>query len=368
MAAIGLPAAAPSAQHDSDVLVVDQVVRRFGDVVAVDRASLSVGAGEIVCLVGPSGCGKTTLLRLVAGLEPPQAGSIRLSGRMVADAGGGLPPEDRGVGLVFQDYALFPHLTVLQNVRFGLARAAPRKQLLRAEAILERVGMAGLAHAYPHTLSGGQQQRVALARALAPEPNVLLMDEPFSGLDLNLRRSVREETLRLLKDAKAATLIVTHDPEEAMHLADRIVLMRQGRIVQTGSPVDLYCRPESAFAAAFFGEVNRLSAKAKGGQVDTPLGLLPAPDLADGEIAEVLVRPEGLSIADASTDPDGVTATIVDAKPIGRWTVAHLVVGGAEGTLQLVMRVPGVRAMNRDTSVAIRTDRSQAFVFRAESR
>ncbi len=364
---MSLPQRLADVTGSAPVLDVAAVTRRFGEVVAVDGVSLSAGPGEIVCLVGPSGCGKTTLLRMVAGLEPLQSGIVRLAGSVVADAGGGQPPEARGVGLVFQDYALFPHLTVLQNVRFGLSRLPARKQIRQASAMLDRVGMGRLSHVFPHTLSGGQQQRVALARALAPEPNLLLMDEPFSGLDLNLRRSVRDETLDILKESGAATLIVTHDPEEAMYLADRIALMREGRIVQIGSPLDLYCRPADAFSAGFFGEVNRLVSTVAGGHAQTPWGPLDAPGLEDGADAAILIRPEALSVTGPS-DPAGAVATVAASKPLGRSTIVHLVVTTPNGPQNLVARIPGMAPAYCDTTVAIRLDPSQAFVFRAESR
>mgnify|MGYP001809880117 FL=1 len=236
-----------------EALAFDGVTHRYGASLAVDNLSLTIGAGEIVCLCGPSGCGKSTLLRIAAGLEGLQHGALRLGGRVVAGKGFSEPPERRGVGLVFQDYALFPHLSILDNVCFGLTKlpAAERRRL--ALAALEQVGMEEHAAKYPHQLSGGQQQRAALARALAPSPAVLLLDEPFSGLDARLREQVRDETLQVLKRNGAATLLVTHDSEEAMFLADRIALMRAGKLAQTGAPLDLYARPTSPYAASFFG-------------------------------------------------------------------------------------------------------------------
>ncbi len=358
----GINAAADTA------LRLERVTHAYGPVLAVDGVELSVAAGEIVCLVGPSGCGKSTLLRVAAGLEELQHGAVWIAGRLVADRRRSMPPERRGIGLVFQDYALFPHLTVLDNVRFGLTEIAGGGRRRRALATLRQVGMADMADAYPHMLSGGQQQRVALARALAPRPGVLLLDEPFSGLDARLRAQVRDETLHVLKQNGAATMIVTHDPEEAMFLADRIALMRDGGIVQTGSPVDLYCRPADAFAAGFFGEVNRLPGTVDGGHVATPLGRVPAPGHQEGGAVDVLIRPEGLRLEvtadDAGGDGAAVRGRVEAARLLGRTSLIHLSVrDGASGDLHLHARMPGQFLPTEQSYVSIALDPRQAFVF-----
>ena len=258
------------------------MTHNYGAVTAVSDLSLDVAPGEIVALLGRSGCGKTTLLRIAAGIERQSAGRVLLDGRAVADGGLFEPPETRGIGFVFQDYALFPHLSVADNVAFGL-RNLPRAQ---AKAVaLKALGRVGLAHHagdYPHELSGGEQQRVALARAIAPRPGVLLMDEPFSGLDRRLRDSVREETLAVLHETQATSLLVTHDPEEAMRMADRIALMHLGSLIQIGTPEELYLRPKSLFAARFFSEINELEGVVKAGSVETALGVASANGHADG--------------------------------------------------------------------------------------
>ena len=357
-----------------EALALHRVTHRYGRTAAVDDVSLTIGAGEIVCLCGPSGCGKSSLLRIAAGLEPLQAGAVRVGGRLVADERGAVPPEKRGVGLVFQDYALFPHLSVLDNVRFGLSGLSGEAQKARALETLGQVGMAEHAGSFPHQLSGGQQQRVALARALAPNPAVLLLDEPFSGLDARLREQVRDETLHVLKRNGAATMLVTHDPEEAMFLADRIALMRAGRIVQIGSPIDLYTRPADSYAASFFGEVNRLGGVARGGAVDTPVGSVPAA-MVEGSAVEVLIRPEALklSVGDGSGDagPGGtvasrVMARVMAARLLGRSSLVHLdVPDGMGGAVHLHARVPGPFLPPEESLVSISLDRSQVFVFRA---
>ncbi|MCB9957849.1 MAG: ABC transporter ATP-binding protein [Rhodospirillaceae bacterium] len=344
-------------------MAVVGVGHRYGPVVALDDVSLSVAHGEIVSVVGPSGCGKSTLLRVTAGLEDVQAGEVHIGGRRMAGGGDAVPPERRGVGLVFQDYALFPHLSVLDNVAFGLTGQAPPQRRRRAAACLEQVGMAGFAKMYPHTLSGGQQQRVALARALAPEPHVMLLDEPFSGLDVLLRDRVRDETLHVLKRAGTSTLLVTHDPEEAMFLSDRIALMARGRIVQAGPPAELYCYPQTPFVARFFGEVNQIPGRVEGAKVTTPAGPVDAPDLPAGTPVDVLIRPEALSVG-LGAAAGGVAAEVMAARLLGRTSLVHLrMEGGEAGPIHLHARVPGVFLPAEGTAVSIGLDPRQAFVF-----
>ena len=280
-------------------LTYDDVSHRYGDVPSVSRFSLDIAPGEIVVLIGHSGCGKTTALRLAAGVAVPDAGRILINEREVSGAGGFLPPEQRGVGLMFQDYALFPHLTNLANVMFGLKRLPREDAVAEARLALERVGLADYADAYPHMLSGGEQQRVALARAVAPRPSILLMDEPFSGLDRSLREEVREDTLAVLRESRVTCVIVTHDPEEALRMADRIALMRAGSLVQADLPEVIYRRPADLFVARFFCELNEISGTVEGGKVATPLGPFAAPGLADGAPAIVAVRPTGVKLRPA---------------------------------------------------------------------
>lgn len=271
------------------------VSHAFGDNQVLDNASMMIPAGEVVCLLGPSGSGKTTLLRLAAGLERLQQGQIVIDDEIVADNSLHVPSEHRGIGLMFQDYALFPHLDIIGNVTFGLLGRPEKIARRRGMDMLGQVGMTEHASKYPHMLSGGQQQRVALARALAPEPKLLLLDEPFSGLDTNLRGQIREETLNVLKQSGVATLMVTHDPEEAMFMADRIkILGNNGRILQSGRPHEIYYHPRHEFVAKLFGLMNSYEAVVKGGGVEIPLGRLPAPGRDDGCKVEVLIRPEGI--------------------------------------------------------------------------
>jgi len=239
----------------TDCLAVDGLVHSYGDRTILNNVSFTVRVGEIICLLGRSGCGKTTLLRLVAGLESPREGIISVMGRVLTGPGALVPPEQRAVGLMFQDYALFPHLTALENARFGMKPGGPDPSQL-----LARVGLSHARDRYPHTMSAGEQQRAALVRALASSPVLLLMDEPFSNLDTGTRESVRETTLALLRETGATALIVTHDPAEAMQIADRIVLLNEGRIEQIGTPSQIYRRPASLYAARYFSDLNTIAA------------------------------------------------------------------------------------------------------------
>jgi iron(III) transport system ATP-binding protein len=274
------------------------VSRRFGDVRAVDRADLEVGRGEFVVLLGPSGCGKTTLLRLIAGFERPDEGEVELAGRPVAGRGW-IPPERRQVGMVFQDYALFPHLTVAENVGFGVGRPGRGGRVREA---LELVGLSGHAARYPHELSGGQQQRAALARALAPEPAVVLLDEPWSNIDPLLRAAMRDDLAAILRETGVTVLLVTHEQEEAFSVADRIALMQDGRIEQTGEPEEIYYDPSSRWAAEFVGAANLLRGRVEHGRVKTVIGSFDAPSPNGYQAVDVLVRPELLEL---TPDPDG---------------------------------------------------------------
>ncbi len=271
------------------------LTRRFGNRDVVTDVSLQVAAGEVLCLLGPSGCGKSTTLRLLAGVDAPDAGTIAVDGRLVQGPAVSIPPEARSIGLMFQDFALFPHLTVRRNIAFGL-RGARAEKRARVDELLERIHLPGFAGAYPHQLSGGEQQRVALARALAPRPRVMLMDEPFSGLDNRLRDGIRDETLGLLKEEGAAVIMVTHEPEEAMRMADRIALMRDGRIVQQGAPYNLYNAPVDKAAAAFFSDINVIRGRVEGGLTRTAFGEFLAPGHANGAEVEIVIRPQHLML------------------------------------------------------------------------
>jgi len=347
-------------------LTFDAVTKAYGERPAVDGLSLEIAPGEVVCLLGPSGCGKTTLLRLAVGVERPSGGRILINDREVAGAGRFVQPEDRGVGLMFQDFALFPHLTILENVAFGL-RALPREDARReALLILSRVGLERYAEQYPHILSGGQQQRVALARAIVPRPAVMLMDEPFSGLDVQLRDAMQEETLALIRETRATSMIVTHHPEEAMRLGDRIAVMRAGRLVQTGSAEELYRRPAALFVARLFSEINEMEMQVAGGRIATPIGALPAPGLADGTLATLCIRERGISVVPAGGNGKAahgapLKGRVRNAKFLGDAVRYEVVAEGFDAPLNV--RVAAGEAILKGSEVLLEIDPGQALVF-----
>ncbi len=277
-----------------------------GGVAAVDGVDLTATEGALVALLGPSGCGKTTTLRLVAGLERPDSGVITICGHTVADTTTWVPPEQRQVGLVFQDGALFPHLTVAENISFALTRTTRAGRTQRIAELLDLVGLNGLAARYPHQLSGGQQQRVALARALASRPAVVLLDEPFANLDAALRVELREEVARILRSAGTTAVLVTHDQQEALSMADQVALMVDGRIVQCGTPQQLYTHPSSRAVANLLGETNWIPGEASGMTASSCLGTLCLTAPVSGSV-DVLVRPEQLILHPDEAAPWTVT-------------------------------------------------------------
>lgn len=341
-------------------LNLEDVVLRYAaaDAPALRGVSISVASGEVVCLLGPSGCGKTSCLRLAAGLERPNRGRILVGGTVVADAADGrfVPPEKRRVGLVLQDFALFPHLTVSGNLAFGLKRRSRGERAARIADLLHQVSLSHKADAYPHELSGGEQQRVALARALAPDPAVMLMDEPFSSLDVTLRADVRAATLHVLAGRQVPTLIVTHDPEEAMALADRIIVMRDGQVVQDGTPEAIYFRPADSFVMTFLGRTNTLICPVADGRVATPFAALPVPpDVVpdpDGRV-RVLVRAGDVKPVDAG-DAHAVQARVLDVRLIG--SVQQVKLALAEAGVEAMMEADRTFSVTPGETIHVRTD------------
>jgi iron(III) transport system ATP-binding protein len=320
--------------------------KSFGPVDAVRELNLEIERGELMAVLGPSGCGKTTLLRVIAGFEQPDAGCVVVSDEVVAGPGRIIPPEKRRVGMVFQDYALFPHLSVEGNVAFGLTNRPREERDALTRRTLELVGLQHKARGNVHELSGGERQRVALARALAPEPELVLLDEPFSSLDATLRGGLRREVELILRDAEATALLVTHDQEEALSLADRVAVMRDGEIVQVGPPVEVYGTPATRWAAQFVGEVNVLAGVARGGGVETELGVFDLRTPASGSV-HVAVRPEQFELR---ADGNG------NAKVVAREFRGHDVLYRLrhEGGKTLLVQLPSLELHDVGDSVFVR--------------
>lgn len=352
-------------------LEVQNLIRRFNGRPVVDDVSFGITAGQVTCLLGQSGCGKSTTLRLIAGVDQPDAGRILVDGVPVFELGVQTPPEQRHIGMMFQDFALFPHLSVAENIAFGLPRRDPARDK-RVGELLDRVALAGFGPKYPHELSGGEQQRVALARALAPRPRIMLMDEPFSGLDERLRDGIRDDTLALLKEEGTAVLLVTHEPHEAMRMADEIALMRAGQIVQRGAPYNLYNAPKDRAAAAFFSDVNVLRGRVQGALTETPFGAFLTPGVPDGSEVDIVIRPQHLKIdfdragRGPNPTPEHGTAArgvVSRARFMGRESLVEFAMDFDGLTLKAT--VPGVFLPSPGTVLWLMIRRDRCFVFPA---
>ena len=343
-------------------LTFDRLVRRFDSMLALDGLSLDIAPAEVVCLLGPSGCGKTTLLRVASGIEKPTGGRVLINDREVAGPERFVPPERRNVGLMFQDFALFPHLSILDNVAFGLG-ALPREDARREAAVaLARVGLARYGEHYPHTLSGGEQQRVALARAIVPRPAVMLMDEPFSGLDVQLRERLQEETLTLLRETRATCLIVTHTPAEAVRLADRIAVMRAGRLMQEGKAEELYRDPVDLFVARLFSEINEIPYTVEDGALRTPIGAFAVPGLSEGDQAILCIRRRAIRLGPAGA---GLPARLLRSRFLGDLALLEVAVHGFERPLLTLVREGEQPPQGEEVSASV--DAESVLVFPAEA-
>ncbi|MGR3660106.1 MAG: ABC transporter ATP-binding protein [Paracoccaceae bacterium] len=348
---------------------IRNLTRAFDGRVVVDDVSLQVMPGQVTCLLGPSGCGKSTTLRIIAGVDQQDDGLVLVDGAVVSDSKMSVPPEARSIGLMFQDFALFPHLSVAQNVAFGL-KGPKKQQQGRVRELLDRVDMSGALKMYPHQLSGGEQQRVALARALAPRPRIMLMDEPFSGLDERLKDDIRDSTLEVLKDEGAAVLLVTHEPDEAMRMADEIALMRDGKIVQRGAPYNIYNTPVDRRAASFFSDINIIRGVVEGALVSTVFGEFLAPGHADGTEIEIIIRPQHIRIdfdrAGKGPNPtaqDGIAARgiVIRARFIGHESLVEFRMDHDSSILKAT--VPSVFLPSTGTPLWLMIRRERCFVF-----
>lgn len=352
-------------------LEIRNLTRSFEGNQVVKGVSLKVLPGQVTCLLGPSGCGKSTTLRMIAGVEMQDSGEIYVDGNLICDTVFRVPPERRSIGLMFQDFALFPHLSVAENVAFGLKGDKDSKRA-RVEELLNKVAMGRYIDSYPHELSGGEQQRVALARALAPKPRIMLMDEPFSGLDNRLRDDIRDETLAVLKDEDTAVLLVTHEPEEAMRMADEIALMRDGVIVQQGAPYNIYNNPVDKRAVAFFSDINVLRGTVKGALTETPFGQFLAPGVPDGAEVDIVIRPQHIRI-DFDRGGRGPNPTPTDGTP-ARGIVERARFMGKESLVEFRMdydgsilraNVPGVFLPKPGKPLWLMLRRDRCFVYPA---
>jgi iron(III) transport system ATP-binding protein len=343
-------------------LTFEDVERRYGSFYALKGFSLDIAPGEVVCLLGPSGSGKTTALRIASGIEKPTGGRVLISGFEVAGPGRFVPPERRNVGLMFQDFALFPHLTIRDNVAFGLKALRREDAQREALAALDRVGLARYADAYPHILSGGEQQRVALARALLPRPAVMLMDEPFSGLDVQLREHLQQDTLALLKETRATSLIVTHAPAEAIRMGDRIAVMRGGRIVQAGRAEELYREPADLFVARLFSEINEIPLTVEGGALRTPIGTFMVPELGEGEEAVLCIRRRAIRVTPAG---QGLPGRVLRARFLGDQAMLEIAAEGFERPLTTLVYNGEQPAQGTEVGLAVEPE--SVLVFPARS-
>ncbi len=359
-------------QQETARLEIRSLRRVFEGRAVVDDVSLRINPGQVTCLLGPSGCGKSTTLRMIAGVEMQDSGEIFVDGRLICDTVFRVPPEGREIGLMFQDFALFPHLSVAENVAFGLKSGTKTDKRARVRELLRRVDLLRFIDEYPHQLSGGEQQRVALARALAPRPKIMLMDEPFSGLDNRLRDGIRDETLSILKEEDTAVLLVTHEPDEAMRMADEIALMRDGKIVQQGAPYNVYTRPVDRAAVAFFSDTNVLHAQVQGALAQTPFGRFLAPGHADGTAVDIVFRPQHVRI-DFDRNGQGPKPTATDGTA-ARGVVKRARFMGNESLVEFAMdydgselrvTVPNVFLPRVGTPLWLTIRRDKCFVFKA---
>ena len=336
--------------------------------------SMKLEIGEVVSLLGPSGCGKTTLLKLASGIEKLQNGEIKLNDKIVSSSNIHVNSEKRNVGYVFQDCALFPHLTILQNIFFGMKSNAVEKQKNKIQSLMKEINILSLTKRYPHQLSGGQQQQVALVRAMATDPQIIFLDEPYSNLDSRLKEKIRDQMLHILREYNITALLVTHDPEEAMFMSDKIGVLNNGYIEQFGSPIDLYLRPKSAFIAEFFGEINVFEGNAEDGSVNTVLGTFKCSTQYNKKKVKVVIRNEAINLfSENKLNLNNINQTefvtspyfgyVMEARLLAGSTLVHISLKVNQSNFHIHAKIPGLNFFNVDEKVLVVIDPSQIFVF-----
>jgi len=341
---------------------IENLSHKINNKLILNDINLDLEKDKIACLLGPSGSGKTTLLKLIAGLEKVQEGKIFLNNSEVSSATKHLKTEKRKIGFLFQDYALFPHLTVKQNLNFPLNSKNSNYNL---DDIINLIKLPDSLNKYPHQLSGGEQQRVALARSIIAQPDILLLDEPFSSLDLNLKEEVRDDTLHLLQKSNISVIIVTHDPFEAMFISNQIyIINNEGEIVQKGTPYELYNKPMNSYVAGFFGETNIFEGKVIHGKISTPIGIIDSPSEFENKNVVIHVRPQGIKLSKEATPVNGVKGTVMASKMMGSFSFIHLsVLNKTNEIIHVHSHMPANFLPKQSSAVGIEIDKEQIFIF-----
>lgn len=345
------------------ILDVKQLSHFFGEKEVLSNLNFSIENNSIVSVLGPSGCGKTTLIRLIAGLEQIQKGEIFLEKSLVANKNLNVPPEKRPISYVFQDFALFPHMTVLENVSFAAGSKSNKKQLI--DQVIHLAKVENFLEKYPHSLSGGEQQRVALARSIAVQPKLLLLDEPFSDLDINLKREIIDDTLHLINSLESSAIVVTHNAEEAMFLSDAILVMEKGKLIQIGTPHDIYFKPSNLYVASLFGEINIFQSKVEDNTCLTPLGRIKTFNLSNNQDVDVVVRPEAIKLnLEKSPLLNPNSGVVVDSKFLGNSAIIHMTVNDEKNNKHHIhSRVMGNFLPPAASSVSVTLDEDHVFIF-----
>ena len=345
------------------ILDVKELSHSFGEIEALANLNFSIENNSIVSVLGPSGCGKTTLIRLIAGLEQIQKGEIILEKSLVANKHSNVPPEKRPISYVFQDFALFPHMTVLENVSFAAGSKSNKKQLI--DQVIHLAKVENFLEKYPHSLSGGEQQRVALARSIAVQPKLLLLDEPFSDLDINLKREIIDDTLHLINSLESSAIVVTHNAEEAMFLSDAILVMEKGKLIQIGTPHDIYFKPSNLYVASLFGETNIFQSKVEDNTCLTPLGRIKTSNLSNNQDVDVVVRPEAIKLnLEKSPLLNPNSGVVVDSKFLGNSAIIHMTVNDEKNNKHHIhSKVMGNFLPPPASSVSVTLDEDHVFIF-----